>query len=196
MCQIFNDKTVAALVALKDELNLNTGTEIFVRIITNWFKMLNIKSASTYIRERDHCKEPWKLNCQSFSYLKAICEVVSSCRWPGGKGRVKKLTQCTADAFSITTAAVIKASEHLLENHDFQYILPAVFSQDPVEKFFGYARQRCGGSFYIDILDVVAVTKIHQMHQLVKYGIVPENLRINIISALHVPRSFFLRMLI
>ena len=78
--QIFNVKTVAALVALKDELNLNTGTEIFVRLITNWFKMLNIKSAFTYIRERDHCKEPWKLNCQSFSYLKAICEVVSSCK--------------------------------------------------------------------------------------------------------------------
>ena len=174
VCQIFNDKTVAALVALKDELNLNTGTEIFVRIITNWFKMLNIKSASTYIRERDHCKEPWKLNCQSFSYLKDICEVVSSCRWPGGTGRVKKLTQCTADAFSITTAAVIKASEYLLENHDFQYILPAVFSQDPVEKFFGYARQRCGGSFYIDIVDVLAVAKIQQMHQVVKYGIIPE----------------------
>ena len=68
----------------------------------------------------------------------------------------------------------IKTSEHLLENHDFQYILPAVFSQDPVEKFFGYARQRCGGSFYIDIVDVLAVAKIQQMHQVVKYGIIPE----------------------
>ena len=175
VCQVFNEKTVAALVSLKDELNLNEGTVIFVRLITNWFKMLNIKSKYTCIRTRDEYKAPWELNCESFSNLKAICEVISSCRWPGGRGRVKKLTQCTADAFTSSTAAIIEASQYILENYNFQYILPAVFSQDPVEIFFGQARQRSGGNFYIDILDVVAVAKVQQMNQLVKHGIIPEN---------------------
>ena len=33
----------------------------------------------------------------------------------------------------------------------FQYILPSIFSQDPLEKCLGQARQRCGGNYYIDI---------------------------------------------
>lgn len=84
------------------------------------------------------------------------------------------MTQYTADAFTSTTTNVIAASEYLLKNHNFQYILPAVFSQDPEDKFFGQARQRCGGNFYIDITDVVAAGKVQQMHQLVKYDVIPE----------------------
>ena len=49
------------------------------------------------------------------------------------------MTQNTADAFIITTTNAIAAAQYLFDNHDYQYILPAVFSQDPVEKFFGQA---------------------------------------------------------
>ena len=69
------------------------------------------------------------------------------------------------------------AAQYLFDNHDFKYILPAVFSQDPAEKFFGQARQRSGGNFYIDILDVIAAGKVQQMHQLVKYDGIPESSR-------------------
>ena len=106
--------------------------------------------------------------------LRDICSVISSCRWVGSRGRVKKMTQSTADAFVVTTSNVISAAEYLLKEHSFQYLLPAIFSQDPLEKFFGQARQRCGGNFYIDIKDVIAAGKFQQMHQLINCDAVPE----------------------
>ena len=34
VCQVFNDKTVAALKTLKDKLGINDGTIIFVKLVT------------------------------------------------------------------------------------------------------------------------------------------------------------------
>ena len=56
----------------------------------------------------------------------------------------------------------------------FRYVLSAVFSQDPLEKFFGQARQRCGGNFYIDIGDVLAAAKVQRLHQLLQQDVLPE----------------------
>ena len=53
-----------------------------------------------------------------------------------------------------------------------RYVLPAVFSQDPLEKFFGQARQRCGGNFYIDMADVISAAKVQRLHQLIKHDVV------------------------
>ena len=45
-----------------------------------------------------------------------------------------------------------------------------MFSQNPLEKFFG----RNSGNFYIDIVDVIATGKAQRTHQLIKYGITPQ----------------------
>ena len=82
------------------------------------------------------------------------------------------MTKFTAEAFVITTINNIAASKYLLENYD-QYILPSKFSKDPLERFFGQARQRCGGNLYIDIGDVMSAGKTQHIHQLVKYDIIP-----------------------
>ena len=83
---------------------------------------------------------------------------------------MKKLTRFTADAFIVPTKCNIAASKH-----NFQYVLPAVFSQSPLENIFGQARQRKGGgaNFYIDICDVIAAANVHP-HQLIKYYVVPD----------------------
>jgi hypothetical protein len=47
-----------------------------------------------------------------------------------------------------------------------------VFSQDPLEKFFGQARQRCGGNFYIDVADILSAAKVQRLHQLIKHDVV------------------------
>lgn len=88
-----------------------------------------------------------------------MCDVIDSCRWDGGRYRQKKLTQFTVDAFKVTTKFSIAAATYLLTYHNLKYVLPAVFSQDPLEKFFGQARQRNGGNFYIDIVDVLSQPK-------------------------------------
>jgi hypothetical protein len=67
------------------------------------------------------------------------------------------------------------AATELLSDHHFSYFLPAVFSQDLLEKFFGQARQRFGGNFYIDIGDVIAAAKVQRLHQLLKLDIIPKD---------------------
>jgi len=104
-----------------------------------------------------------------------MCNVVSTCRWEGTGKRCRKLTKFTADAFVVTTQFNIAAATKLLTDHHFRYVLPAVFSQDPLEKFFGQARQRFGGNFYIDIGDVIAAAKVQRLHQLLKLDIIPKD---------------------
>ena len=157
--QVFNEKTIAAFKALKNKISPSEGTIIFMEMIVDWFKMCNVKDKYASLKNRGELLSPWTPNCSSFTKLKEIVDVVSNCK-SEGKTRVKSLTQYTASAFKDSTIFNIEATKHLLENYSFEYILSAIFSQDPLEKFFGQARQRCGGNFYIDIADVLAVTKM------------------------------------
>ena len=174
VCQVFHEKTIAAFRALKSTIDYQEGTIKFITLITNWFKMMNVKDKFSTIHLRDPFRAPWTLNCDNFSKLSVMCDVIDSCRWEGGRYRQKKLTQFTADAFKITTKFSIAAATYLFTYHNFQYVLPAVFSQDPLEKIFGQARQRNGGNFYIDIVDVLSSAKAQRLHQLLKYNIIPQ----------------------
>lgn len=175
VCKVFDDKTVAAFEAVKDKVNFQPDTVKFVSLITNWFQMMNVKDRYNYIKLRDGRREPWRCDCESFKKLESICNVISTCRWESSGKRCHKLTKFTADAFVVTTKFNIAAATELLIDHHFSYVLPAVFSQDPLEKFFGQARQRFGGNFHIDISDVIAAAKVQRLHQLLKLDIVPTN---------------------
>ena len=172
--QVFNEKTIAAFCALKDTVKFSEGTVVFIQMVVDCFKMSSVKDKYAAVRHRDKLRSPWKLDCKSFGKLRSIVEVVSTCKHSGGRKRVKKLTSYTADAFKVTTEYNIEAAIYLLEKYSFSYILSAIFSQDPLEKFFGQARQRCGGNFYIDIVDVLAVAKMQILHQLLKHDLLPD----------------------
>ena len=147
---------------------------MFIKIVSQWFKMMNVKNIFASIRFNDNARITWSKNYISFESLDTACNIVSTCRCDRARGRKRKLTKFTADAFIVTTKNNIAASKYLIENHDFQYILPSVFSQDPLEKFFGQGRQRCGGNFYIDIGDVISAAKAQHVHTLQKYDIIPQ----------------------
>jgi hypothetical protein len=174
VCNVFNDKTVAAFKTLQWPLEFNEGTALFVSLINDWFKMMNVKDTVSCIKLKDETRVPWTLDCKSFSYLEKICDVIDTCKWTGGKGRKQKLTLSTANAFVSTTKTAIAASKHILKHHDHDYVLPAVWADEPVEKFFGVTRVRTGGNFYIDIKDVESAAKVQRFHQLMKKDIMPE----------------------
>lgn len=173
VCQIFNDKTVAALSTLKDKLGISEGTIIFVKLITDWFHMMNVKDRYSGINMRDDCRQPWTNNCTTFKKLNETCDVISSCAWSGGRGRTQKLTKQTAEALVLSTRANIEAAEWLLTQYKFTYVLPGVFADEALEKFFGQARQRNGGNFYIDIVDIKAAAATKNLHALLKYESTP-----------------------
>ena len=136
VCQIFNDKTVAALSTLKDKLG-----------ITDWFHMMNVKDRYSGINMCDECRQPWTKDCTSFKELSETCDVISSCAWTGGKGRTQTPTKQTAKAFVLSTRSNIQAAELLLAQHDFGYVLPGVFADEDLENCFSQARQHIGGNF-------------------------------------------------
>ena len=149
VCQIFHDKTVAALSTVKDKFGLSKGTIIFVKLITDWFHMMNVKDGYSGINMRDECCQPWTKNCTTFKKLAETCDVISSCAWSGGPGWTQKLTKQTAEALVLSTGVNMEAVEWLLTQDNFTYVLPGVFADEALEKFFGQARQRNGSNFYI-----------------------------------------------
>ena len=171
--QVFNDKTVAALYSFKQKLGIRDGTIEFVSMINQWFKMMNVKDKYSAIHLRDEFRLPWTIGCDSFKRLHEICDVISSCTWKGGRNRVLKLTNQTGTAFTITTRTNMESATALLNEYEFEYVLPAVFSDDAIEKFFGQARQRKGGNFYIDSTDILAAAKVVNLHALLKYDLFP-----------------------
>ena len=83
--QVFHEKTVAAMKALKDKLNIQEGTILFIEMISNWFKMLNIKDKFVHQRLRDNLRAPWSKDCDTFPRLEKICNTVTTCKWTGGR---------------------------------------------------------------------------------------------------------------
>ena len=174
VCTVFNDKICAAFRALKGKMVYEEGTVLFDDVVHKWFKMMNVKFKYAAIKHRDDSRSSWTLDCATFHDLHAACDVIASCRWNGTGSRQQKLTKFTADPFLTTTKFNIAAATILLTDYHFQYIVPSIFSQDPLENFFGQARQRCRGNFYIDIADVVAAAKVPKLHQLLKLDILSE----------------------
>lgn len=175
VCQVFNDKTVAALKTFKDSLGISEGTIILTQTITEWFKMMNVKDRFSAIHLRDESRQPWTADCISFIRLEQACQIISTCAWQGGRGRKLKLTQQTAEAFTVSTRNNVGAAKLLLADKDFDYVLPAIFADEALEKFFGQARQRRGGNFYIDVVDIVAASKIVNLQTLIKHDIIPKS---------------------
>ena len=99
--------------------------------------MMNVKDKYTVICLRDELRSPWELNCVSFTKVMYTCNIVNNCKRGCGGKRIRTLTLQTANAFVLTTENNIEAAK-----------------QDPAEKLFGQARQRCGGNFYIDVMAV------------------------------------------
>ena len=90
--QVFNDKTVAAFKASEGSIKYNEGTVIFNQLVTDWFKMMNVKDKYTAIRLRDELRTPWELNCVSFTKLMYTCNIINSCKRGRGGKRIQTLT--------------------------------------------------------------------------------------------------------
>lgn len=72
----------------------------------------------------------------------------------------------------VKTETNILAEQHLLTEYKFDYVFPVINATDSLKKFFGQTRQRMAGSFYIDLVDGMAATKMQVLHQLLKLNIV------------------------
>ena len=137
--------------------------------------MMNVKDRFSARHLRDESRQPWTADCTSFTMLEDACQIISTCAWQGGSGRKLKLTKQTAEAFIVSTRNNVAAAKFLMAEEDFDYVLPAIFADEALEKFFGQARQRSGGNFYIDVVDIMAAAKVTNLQTLLKHDIMPES---------------------
>ena len=126
--QVFNDKTVTAMRTLQTKLNISEGTIKWIDLITQWFKMMSVKSKYLASCFNDSYCEVWHSNCGSFKSLEEICTVVSTCVFNGTRGRQKKLKKHTGNAFLVATECNTLAAMMLIADYKFGYVLPAIFS--------------------------------------------------------------------
>ena len=52
-------------------------------------------------------------------------------------------------------------------------MLPGIWADELLAKLFGQARMRHAGNFYIDIVDVTAVSRVLNVHNLLKNDLLP-----------------------
>ena len=95
--------------------------------------MMSVKSKYLATRFNDDYRGKCSNDCESFNRLATICKVVSTCIFHGVRGRQKKLTTHTGNAFLVTTANNVLAAKMLLNTYKFEYVLSAI-SQNPLEK--------------------------------------------------------------
>ena len=74
VCQVFHEKTAAALLTLKGKLHVEEGTVRFINLVTTWFKMMNIKDRYSAVKLSEVAITPWQLQCDSFQKLLGMCE--------------------------------------------------------------------------------------------------------------------------
>ena len=70
-CNIFNE-------------NFTDGTVMLIELISQWFKIMNMKDKNIFLRLIENLLLPCIVNYESFTKLK-ILELFQSCRWDGGK---------------------------------------------------------------------------------------------------------------
>ncbi|KAI6659431.1 hypothetical protein LOD99_10779 [Oopsacas minuta] len=128
-------KTVAALRTFKGSLDISEGTFILTQAKCEWFKIMNVKDRFSALCLQDESRQPWTADCTSLTRLEESCQIISTCAWLRGCGRKLKLTKQTAEAFTVSTRNNVDAAKLLLADRDFDYVLPAIFADEALEKF-------------------------------------------------------------
>jgi hypothetical protein len=80
--------------------------------------MMNVKDRFSAIHLRDESRQRWTADCTSFTELEEVCQIISTCACQGGGGRKLKLTQPTAEAFTVSTCNNVNAAKLLLAERD------------------------------------------------------------------------------
>ena len=155
-CDIFNEKTVAAL----EKRNL-VDTAIFVKMVTTMWNMINIKSPHAGYRTDDPDRNPF---CdKSDERLVYTCKVATTFKRRDNSPKGRRLHSLTAD----TSNALHQTLSGLVAG--FKNVLPGKDQSDRIEAEFGIYRQSSGGNYCISTYQVYNGLKLQRIklyHQL------------------------------
>ena len=156
-CNIFCDSTYAAL---KTELDQNSGisdgTVEFVRIILQWWSIVNIKSKLLGNFKRNKMIYPFESTAdERLEFLRKFLLWLE--KWKTSKKQ--GLTTDTHAALYQCTSVIIQVIEYSLEILKIDYVLPGKLQPDNLEKRFSCYRQLSGGNYNISVNQILEVEK-------------------------------------
>ena len=161
--KVFSEKTHQALLShpsLGESLKVK-DTARFIKLVLTWWNIVNVKATSMDIHRRDPLRAPISdPDDDRLQTLLNFGEMVLEMAGRQGK-RQKQLTRDTAQAVHHTSNGLVSLCHHLLAtSHD--YVLLGQFSTDPLEKEFSKLRQGSGGTYFINVQQIVEKTNINR----------------------------------
>ena len=144
---VFHESTVSALEYFvyiqgkpwEDTLN-------FVKLITNLWKILNVKSSNIGTHKLDPLRCPINSEDDSKLHLLKSYEDLFGNWRSSGSG----LSIQTINASHLLCTCLRELSIHLMRDQGFRYVLLGQIQSDPIEKRFGTYRQMSGSNFLWD----------------------------------------------
>ena len=160
--RVFCEETINALKCHTGMQNENVdGTVIFLTKVVQFWKTVNVKSPSEGIRLKDSLRDPISSNNDfRLDDLIEFSEMMNKLTFIQGK-RVKCLTKDTSNALHHTCQGLVDLSKYLLQS-SHSYILLGNFTTDPLEKAFGKLRQGSGGTYFINIQQIMEKWNINK----------------------------------
>ena len=165
-CNVFNEKTVAALKVRK-----MNDTALFVDNITKMWNILNVRSTTAGTRLNDPNRMPISdPNDTRLNYLDAMATSFKLMDNSVRGQRVRGLTQETSTALHQTLTGLVQLTRVLLAT-GHKYVLLGKLQSDPIEKEFGIYRQSSGGNYFISPEQVISSLQLQRLRLFAKLSI-------------------------
>ncbi|MBP1527227.1 MAG: hypothetical protein H9Q66_04835 [Spiroplasma ixodetis] len=152
---IFNEKVREGLLYYGNNQNLTKydDTANFLKIIYDWWSVVNTKTVFKGVRHRNNLEHPVVPNNEPYQYLVDFLSWLirwKNCNWNG-------LTSETYNALVQTTNALIKLTDFCVNNLKFDYVLLGKLQSDSLEERFGKYRQLAGGQYLVSIRQIFEI---------------------------------------
>ena len=170
--KVFCDRTAEAILH-HPELDVNQDvkdTAIFIRKVTAWWKILNVKQKGVDVWNREPLQAV--ISSTDDDRLIFIEKFGSMCLQMAGKQgkRVKQLSRDTAVSIYSTCKGLVALTKDLLNNCNYEYVLLGKFTTDPLEKEFGKLRQGSGATYFINVQQITEKIRIGRASLILSTG--------------------------
>ncbi|XP_076437845.1 uncharacterized protein LOC143277020 [Babylonia areolata] len=162
--KVFSEKTHQALLnhPRLEQTDEVKDTAAFILKVLTWWKIVNVKSEFMDDRRRDPLQAAISNpNDERLNTVLQFGEMALEMSGKQGK-RQKQLTRDTARAVHHTCNGLVSLCRQLLLSPAHDYILFGQFSTDPLEKEFSKLRQGSGGTYFINVQQIIEKTNINR----------------------------------
>jgi hypothetical protein len=151
---IFNEFNVAALEQQNDEKCKQTAN--FIRLITAWWRIVNVKQCFKGVHKRDTLSLPIS-DCsdERLQFLECFADWLQE--W--GSSDDGCLTRQTFRALHHTCLALAQLVKYALTTLSVEYVLLGKLQTDNLERRFGEYRQLSGGNYNVSVQQVLESEK-------------------------------------